>query len=677
MISAWLATESAGALHTLRGILARVFQRDLLVIYDSPPGGAVAEHRTQLYDLFLPVHNARGIRKKHHLLRLQQRCILDSLLNGDLTSSTPVHYCAFTCCESLEATHHKFSTLACWALLPHKLPRMVRSRWGQQEPSICWSGVLASHHNLLSSIFREYLGHPQAPLTSCDGQVKQSLQDESWLALFNITDSNPVSFEPEDGVIVPFLAESGDKFDDPAGLVENVGDEDEWAKKKRQQKAKTLLWVNSKPRDRLIVMQHCLQPVSKIMYAFLDISGRQWERKQMSRSARGNARSYRVCIAWEGKHVQVFYQGTSACLRTHPKPIIQITQALRAMAFRMLSCSSCSMHQLIRHVRSGYPYKLFALFQASPQLIHSFDPGPKCLWDELAIEFFAHYDCPEKWGSHECQSVLQSMALAIELDIASIECKHGSTRRVTHIKSTQTWTASLDSVSAMFVSRQAALQQQSDKTTMKPRTKPKPGSQLKQEKRLGGGGGTYRAFLHVHHRGTKFTKESIAAAKDKFNKLSPDELLFFQDLGARGTFAHKSGFSSFGTEDRRRQQRLFRQQQFEESDTAVGPADPLSTISLLPIATRDLTTDLQIIRQHLRAQTKKDKALEEEDEKRIQELTETQSQHSAAIDSSVFSKSSIECVPGSLPDSLVVKWYPPCSDLAQADGFSGDLFGFG
>ena len=163
MLSMSLCQQGGGTLGTLRAVLGEVIMQQLCVSYEMPPTGRIAKHREAIHDLFLPIPidpdtgEATGTGA---VLAVQRRFILGSLFNGDLESESITHFCPYACCASFETTEMRFRTLAAWALLPHKAPRYARNKWTNHSAAVQWSGLLASHHQLLSKLMQRWVGEP-------------------------------------------------------------------------------------------------------------------------------------------------------------------------------------------------------------------------------------------------------------------------------------------------------------------------------------------------------------------------------------------------------------------------------------------------------------------------------------------------------------------------------------
>ena len=161
MLSCALAMRDMGALVRLRQILREVLLAKLEICYDEPPGGRVQQYRTAIFDKLLPLPqqlNRRSSKDGKVMLRLRQRFVLGQLMNGDLESPSIIHFCRYRCCRDADHTAAKFAHYAVNALLPHKCPKYILSRWTGQEACITYVSLLAAHHNLLEDVFTRFAG---------------------------------------------------------------------------------------------------------------------------------------------------------------------------------------------------------------------------------------------------------------------------------------------------------------------------------------------------------------------------------------------------------------------------------------------------------------------------------------------------------------------------------------
>lgn len=133
MLASALSQDGPDTVVRLRRMLNEILQSRLKIRHGPPPEGDIKEHRQQVHDLYLPVpsdvHMNPRSRTPGTLVRLRQRFIIMSLLNGDLQEDEVVHWCTFGCCKDEADTQRKVRDYLVCALVPHKAPKYARSRW--------------------------------------------------------------------------------------------------------------------------------------------------------------------------------------------------------------------------------------------------------------------------------------------------------------------------------------------------------------------------------------------------------------------------------------------------------------------------------------------------------------------------------------------------------------------
>ena len=304
---------------------------------------------------------------------------------------------------------------------------------------------------------------------------------------------------------------------------------------------------------------------SQLIHQLLRLSGKEWELEQEILASKGLARSFRMLEAAKGRDTQLFIDSVMEQMRQRTKAIAADAQTLqiRSLHFRMLSRAACSLHFLIRKPREGQPFQFFLNLEHRDG--QQYRPGPKCLEDELAQEFYAQH--PE-WNP-VAEACLETLARSIQMDVAAIESKHASSRRIALYRSTQNWTTQLESLSAEWTMSQiriASLQgpadpeeepQQDGEQADGPEAKRRRTGPGKQAGARGGGGGAWRAFLHEFFAGRgRMTGSEIRRAASVYRDLPQAEHVRLLERGRQALMAWREGFASFGARRRTRQLQL-------------------------------------------------------------------------------------------------------------------------
>ena len=191
----------------------------------------------------------------------------------------------------------------------------------------------------------------------------------------------------------------------------------------------------------------------------MSVSSKPWKEEHVRNRLRGQGASCRVLNAWMGDSVNILF--AEVCVRLSEPPLAMPLNAqnffCRALAFRCFSRVACAAHTLLRKPRGGYPFKLFSALVEDVPFAAVLADRP-CLYDELTQQFMKQFSpLDNEHSKRQALDALETLAACIEVDIASVECKHASIRRTTHQCSLQTWLATLEDVNADWISRQLSL----------------------------------------------------------------------------------------------------------------------------------------------------------------------------------------------------------------------------
>ncbi len=154
----------------------------------------------------------------------------------------------------------------------------------------------------------------------------------------------------------------------------------------------------------------------------------------------------------------------------------------------------------------------------------------------------------EKLQSEEALAVVECIASLCSVDIAGIEARHATNREISHMYG-KGWLPSLQTLSARFISHTVSgltslfktlgIKQTQKKKRDIPSDKSKPPPKKKR------GGGAWRAFVHFHCQGNRFSGERISELAEQYHNLSQEEFDFFADVGEKAVEAHREGFLPF------------------------------------------------------------------------------------------------------------------------------------
>ena len=571
VLSTSLSQRELGSAHTLRQILRKIFKERLMIVYGAPPSGDVAAYRQDLFDLTLPVSSGRSSKKVKTLLNQRRRFILAATLNGDLQSPDIIHYCTYGCCSSMEITRARFDKWTAWALCPHKCPHFARNRWTGQEWSLSWNALLMGHHGLHEAVLEVYTGVPiVAPSSESSAhhlQILDAIPNEicDWGAVIDAeTDPSLANSIVPVGEAMQNLRAATAKVEQE--MQQEQALQGEAAKEDANQnpgmsvearkafKKKSGHWSHSKPLARLLMLLDVMRPLKSLIHHFFYLGSKQFERDQQRLCARGKQRTYPIVDAAGGKHLARFFESLGKLFQQQPTamPVGSRTMWNRSLSYRLIARCGCAMHMLLQKSHKGYPYRLFEILAAeNPDVRYRLARDPPCLLDELANVFFAKFPPDsEDFEQNDALSCLESLAQAIQLDIAGIEARHALTRRITSFKSLQTWISALEDVSAHWTTRQIRTEksfvQEVKVKSQEEQTQQKDKANKNKTAKRGAGGGAWRAYVHIHHAGVKLTRQSAKAIAKEYRDLTSEQYAFYKDLGSKGTMAYKMGFQAFG-----------------------------------------------------------------------------------------------------------------------------------
>ncbi len=398
MLAVGLGFAETGSCSAFQQALCRIFSRKMVVYHTQPPTMDVASpaaiYQRDLFDVFLPI---RGVEASYAKLNKKRRYIISYLLNGDMRDALEIpHFCRWGCCVTSEATMKCFAVYLSWALCPRQIPIFPRSRWTQYDKCVDALGLLAGVHGLLPQVIFEVTGNPvlaPAPNVSDfpDQNPSLALKDNDEDDWDSALDSENARGQPVPSCgIEPPPPVQGIEQEQPASEEPDWSD---YAKIRKQNKAKAALWVATSPFPRLVIIKETFSILLLVMYHFLDVSGKSFERRQRLRAQKGFKRSYTVLEAALGVDVNWHMQELIDLMWRLPKamPAASYSASLKAKRFTMISCALSSVHCLVRMPRAGFPYRMFKLLVSKNEAEGILQCRP-CMYDALSHMLLQEYD---------------------------------------------------------------------------------------------------------------------------------------------------------------------------------------------------------------------------------------------------------------------------------------------
>lgn len=313
----------------------------------------------------------------------------------------------------------------------------------------------------------------------------------------------------------------------------------------------------------MTILAAIIEPQQKLMSNLLEMSGSQWDVAEDSKVAFAESlgahydRQVRAIIAYNGTLEKAFLGEMEKLLSGRKLhnclPASQHTIQVCSLGFRMVSAAAGLCHELLLAPHSRYPWKLFGLAASmgpeafAEHVAHE----PSCMLDEWSRAFVSFYE--GRLDSAEAVADLFSTGLMVALDTAQIEARHSGIRRRILKSSLQTHAQTVQAASAEFVfARMAALRRETERLAG---ASPTPSGNAKVGARnpaaankRRGGGGPWRAFVHMQYAGKG--KADLKKASAEYKALDAHQAEELVALGKLGTQAHRAGHQSFGPTSR-------------------------------------------------------------------------------------------------------------------------------
>ena len=607
-----------------------------------------------------------------HHQHVRQRMVLKRYMNGDLSNPRPHVFNPYVNVMD-DATRssmlQEVKQFVVPALLPATCPLFSRSRWNGADGAIQWMGLLAGHHagTLLRHTVQKFVGAAQKP---------QQAPGDGWLeAACSEVSQRPQPAPASGHGPAQGPAEEGQEADE----VEQAASD--WHQRSKKYKARADAFVSCDLHAGLMVMALVTGALQGFRHRLLQRASVAWRKKKYAQTLSSDrpSASCKVLDILEGKDVHHFYMKLWATMR-EPSALLQApwnTQSSQALLFRACARAGGAVHQLLVLRRSGHPLNLFRLLaDPSPEMAAEIASSKVCMRDELASHFLERFPEPENLLTPQAQAILSAIASRREFDIAVIECRHAASRRILTC-SAQTWTRSLEHVSAFWSLQQQRIQRE---VLLGPR-KEEPAA--KGPSRAGQAGAVaeeapkkkqrrkrspWIAFLHETTGSStqRFTKERMRELRGRYNALGEEELERLSSTAAAADAAAARNLPSFGLtaaqrKANRRQHRSLEAaaQGDRHGDLQLpGQAEDATSLSF------GLLRALQNSSQEQRASARKQRETEEQQQLALRNYTEGH-----ALDSGDHMPDRSHCL--ALPEVVpAAEFLPPLEDMAQAAALS-------
>ena len=475
VISVALALQNAGSTQALKDILNQIFEEQLFVEEGAPPEFAKA-HREEVYDVFLgplPSEALGDVRyKRAATRRIQQRLILSHFLNGELRSAKITHWSVTGL--SRKNVLRLFRKWVTPALLPGKCEIFPRSRWTGGDLSVDWSGLLASHHGILSELIDRWVTKVTGPAARARPSNPEATGWGS-VAMASLTSSSPSLPAVQNAPNAPNApadpVEAGDDIDVGLGVQaqelpavahvlqaavdQQAQDEFSWSKFNKTMRDKARAWTVTQPASGLAVIRSVMQPTFRFLFRNLHLFSADWEEEQELKFAAQSVRSYRIVEEYKATHLRKFFDELRQLFHSRMKALQpqDLNVRVRTLMFRVVARAGACAQRLLGSSSQSYPGKLFGEVlseDGDPNLVLQ---DRKCLYDALTADFIGRYNTPATLRSADAIAQLRVLASELEYDISEIESRHSSVRRVVVVRSCQAKGLTLEDASSEFVCR--------------------------------------------------------------------------------------------------------------------------------------------------------------------------------------------------------------------------------
>ena len=196
---------------------------------------------------------------------------------------------------------------------------------------------------------------------------------------------------------------------------------------------------------------------------------------------------------------------------------------------------------------AGFPARLFELLaNPSPAVAARMLETKRCQRDDFSHFILSAFASPEELTSSACLNVLAIAATAVRTTTYGTERAHSRNTRLMRNR-VHTKPIDLHTIAMSHTGRAGPrwlLEDAKAKLIKKGKGRGRPKKRQAEAplagqpaRRRRGGGGPWRAFLHVRFPKQQFTREGLRAAKAEYAHLTPRERSFYDELGQQGPLA--------------------------------------------------------------------------------------------------------------------------------------------
>eukprot|EP00971_Amphidinium_carterae_P328075 6459781-Amphidinium_carterae.2 len=479
-------SHDPGTMHALKKIMiAEIPAWFVMQPHMLAADAAAAAHRNHIMELFSPELSAPRKRAKFELL-----C---SVLNGCWEEPGVLQHICNGCCKSYAHALEKVLTL---------LP----------QTQVSFFGLGGSIHG--------FLGHCLRLFFQRDGMAK------------------PQCYEPA------------------AAIEEDVAvtEADRLRQMLLRAKCSALEWVTSDWLPDVLLMRSSLAGEISSMRKLLDSNSVDWELKMFHKrlSEPDGAAEYRL-LHWMGEASFLRPLLTTPFEQLAERPFTAMlgnTEADHSKIFRVVLRPAAVAWQLLGTRWQNYPWTIFRLINDKSEAFATTLLNTKpCRLDKWSTAFLQRFDTVEALIGREAHEFLSAVALRLMTSTFSVERTHSRNlrslkNRVHSQKPDLAWLSLPLSAFAgpAWLKEETLVQRKAQGQRGRPRNETYGKSVMYEEGKVQrgmkrkqfGGGGAYRAFVHVKAKGRKLDAKLCHELAVAYKNLGPEEKEQYTELGKHG-----------------------------------------------------------------------------------------------------------------------------------------------
>ena len=534
-----LALATKGSIAALRRAMREVVAQQLVVL-GGVSSAAASHHRSEMLKIFLPSRTPKEAGRK---------VIIGALFNGDWQRvGQVIHHDNGTIPGGDGGIRRAMMKWGIPALLPRSLKIFARNNWTGAGCSISDIGLLVAVNGLLQAAFSK--AFPSKPARA-----------PSVLPL----DDLPAGDGPGDGAGGgPGDGSGSDAGDEWVGAAaagaKEQRDAANWKKQRDEHISGTRQWLRSPSiLDDLITAQTLHRPCEKMITVQLATTGSAWEATEQARLQKDGHRKFRPLESHDGGPVrdlighfdkQLFEEGFWICLKDK-------SQRAQAHLFKLAVRGASAAYQLLHARHRNWPYRLWGMLRPGGDTADRLAAAPDCTLDDYSKSYKDYHGAG--LGGEAGMRELQVVGQMADTDTASTERLHSVNQRRAKF---QVWThrPDLASMSSWFLSN-GHCRQTTDFSLHRGRsgsdTRAIDGGSgsgavlpVDQKKKSRGGGGAWRAYVHVHAKDRIMDGPAWSELARGYRSLSPAGRKRYDEMGDSAADVHRAGARSLGARER-------------------------------------------------------------------------------------------------------------------------------